>query len=68
MPRAPVNSQNHLNSICHRLLLVNSQEEKDEDNAAGSKNPPAVVIFLEPPVCHNACRSHAINNERLAAN
>jgi hypothetical protein len=68
MPREPVSSQNHLNSIRHRLLAVHSQEEKDEDNAAESKNPPAVVIPLELPVCHKACHSHAINRERLAAN
>ena len=67
MPREPVNSQNYLNSIRHRLIRTHSQEEKDEDNAAESKNAPAVVIPLELQVCHQACHSHPISSDRLAA-
>ncbi|MCU0518487.1 MAG: hypothetical protein MUC60_16795 [Oscillatoria sp. Prado101] len=67
MPRAPVSSQKHLNSIRQRLLRTHSQEEKNEENAAGSKNPPAVVIPLDFPLCHLACHSHQIGSDRLAA-
>lgn len=68
MPREPVSSQNHLNSIRHRLLAVHSQEEKDEDNGAETKNPPGVVIPLDFPLCHFACHSHPISSDQLAAN
>ncbi len=68
MPREPVNSQNHLSSIRHRLLAVVSQEDNGEESAAESKTAPGVVIPLELPVCHNTCHTHHMASERLAAN